>query len=166
MAEYIIRNSLNPHKVVKCGVTFRQVVNKGDEGEPIWLVEVATNEPHKDTGESIKPEFINLLSFDNLDAELEKATSALSAQIDWTPLDVDSRPPFVSSSSPTSYYADIASNIQLVISEALPSAGIDISSIQMTVNGEDVSSELTITGDPYEYKVGWEPFLRVYDTYD
>jgi hypothetical protein len=164
VAEYLIRNSLNPHKVIKCGVTFKHLVSKGDEGEPIWLVEVSTNELDK-YGNSIPPEFINLLSFDNLDNELEKVTSIISAKIDWETLDEDTRPPFVSSSFPSSYYADIASNIELIISEMLPSAGIDIDSIHMTVNGYDVTSELTITGDPYEYQVKWEPFLRIYDTY-
>ena len=36
-------------------------------------------------------------------------------------------------------------------------------SIQMTINDFDVTSELEIVGDPYEYTIKWNPFMRVYN---
>ena len=45
----------------------------------------------------------------------------------------------------------------------MPSAGIDIDSITMTVNGFDVTNELEIIGDPFDYSITWRPFLRIFD---
>ncbi len=161
MAQFLIRNSLNPQKVVKCGITFEQVTPKDYEGEPIWVVELATDEPHKNGG-SIPPEFINLTSLDNLDEEVEKAVEIISAKIDWTPLEVDLRPPFVESCYPSSYETSIETILKIVLKDVLPSAGIDINSITMTINDFNVLPELEITGDPYEYTLKWSPFMRVY----
>lgn len=167
MAQFIVRNSLNPSKAVRFGVTFEQLVPKGGEGEPIWVAEVATAEPHKDGG-GIPPEFINLVSLDHLDAEIEKVVETISAQIDWTPLDEDLRPPFVLSCYPTSYEVDIESFIEIVIKDNLPAAGIDISSINMVITADgvdfDVTPELEIKGDPFLYTVKWVPEIRIYDT--
>jgi hypothetical protein len=161
MAQFLIRNSLNPQKVVNCGITFEQVTAKGSySGEPIWVIELATDEPHKDGG-SIPPEFINLTSLDNLDEEIEKAVEIISAKIDWTPLEEDLRAPFVESCYPSTYEIDIDSSVEIVLKELLPAAGIDISSITMTINDFNVTSELEITGDPYEYTLKWIPFMRV-----
>jgi hypothetical protein len=161
MAQFLVRNSLNPQKVIKCGITFEQLTPKDNEGEPIWIVEIATDEPHKDGGD-INPEFINLTSLNNLDAEIEKAIKIISAKVDWIPLESDLRAPFVESCYPSDYEVDIESYIKIILKELLPSAGIDIDSIQMTVNGFDVTSELEIAGDPYEYTINWKPFMRVY----
>jgi hypothetical protein len=162
MAQFLIRNSLNSQKVVKCGITFEQVTPKNLEGEPIWVVELATDEPHKNGG-SIPPVFINLITLDNLDAEIKQAVETISEQVNWTPLENDERPPFVDSVSPTSYEVDMTAHVEIVIKDLLPSAGIDIDSIQMTINDLDVTDELEITGDPYEYTLKWLPFMKVYE---
>ncbi len=164
MAQFLLRNSLNPQKVVRCGITFTQTVPKGGEGEPIWVVEVATDEPHKDGGD-IPPEFINLTTLDNLDQEVEVAVEIISAKIDWTPLEEDVRAPLVESCSPSEYEASIDSTIKIVIKDLLPAAGIDIDSIQMIINDVDVTGDLEISGDPYEYTVKWIPFMRVLEEY-
>jgi len=161
MAQFLIRNSLNPQKVVSCGITFEQITPRNYEGEPIWVIELATDEPHKDGG-SISPVYINLTSLNNLDEEIEKAVEIISEKIDWTPLEEDLRPPFVESCSPSEYEVDIESRIEIVLKDILPAAGIDISSINMTINDFDVTNELVITGDPYEYTLKWNPFIRVY----
>ncbi|MHA1833668.1 MAG: hypothetical protein ACTSV7_06715 [Candidatus Baldrarchaeia archaeon] len=165
MAVYIIRNSLNPDKVAKLSISYKKQVLKGHEGDPIWIVEVSTLELDQ-SGNSITPEYIYLTSLDNLDEEVERVSEIVSGQIDWTPLADDHRAPYVVSHSPTettdvSIESDVVANIK----ESLPSAGIDMSSVNITVNGYDVTSESRITGDPYEYRVEWQPFLRVYDTY-
>ena len=69
MAYFQVRNSLNPSKVIVCGVTYTQVVPKGNEGEAIWVIQVATDEPHKDTGEAIPPHFIHQTDEGSLDLE-------------------------------------------------------------------------------------------------
>jgi len=161
MAQFLVRNVLNPQKVIKCGITFEQITPKNREGESIWVVEIATDEPHKDGG-GIPPEFINLTSLDNLDAEIEEAIKAISVQVDWTPLESDPRAPVVEECYPSDYEVSIESRVKIVLKELLPAAGIDIDSIQMTVNDSDVTSELEITGDPFEYTLKWNPFMRVY----
>lgn len=168
MAQFIIRNSLNPSKVVRLGATFEQLVVKGSEGDHLWLVEVATDEPHKNGGE-IPPEFINLTSLDNLDEEMQKVIEIISNKIDWTPLEEDIRPPIVESCHPSDYTTSIETNIAIVLKDLLPATGIDVDSIEMIITTDDkdfnVTSELEITGDPYEYIIGWKPFMRVYDEY-
>lgn len=167
MADYLLRNSLNPNKVVKCTITFRQIVNKGEEGEPVWLIEIGTVEPHKDGG-SISPVFVHYHSSQNIDEAIKEATETIAAQVDWETLLDDKRPPFVSYNSPIDedQSVDIYSNIVIDITDLVPTAGIDIDSIEMTVNGFDVTNELTVSGDPFEYRVIWKPFLRILDYYD
>jgi hypothetical protein len=169
MSEFLLRNSLNPNKVVQCTISFRQLVAKGDEGEPVWLVEIGTLEPHKTTAsgyKNIDPVFIHYTSSINLDAAIKEATETIAAQVDWEPLDEDLRPPFVSYSSPIDgEVVGIYSDVIIDIKDVLPAAGIDIDSITMSVNGFDVTSEIDIDGDPYEYRIRWVPFKRVLDTY-
>lgn len=166
MARYILRNSLNPHKAVECAITFRQVTSKNQDGEPIWVLEVGTAEPHKDGG-VIRPVFINLRSLDNLDEEIAKATGTIAAQVDWLPLDPDIRGPVAYYNYPEDGAQSVGLNatVEVVLKDILPSEGIDISSIEMTVNGFDVTNELSIDGNVFEYRIKWNPFLRVPDTY-
>jgi hypothetical protein len=164
MAQYLLRNSLNPGKVVACSVSFRQLVNKGEEGEPVWLVEIRTLEPHKDGG-SIPPEYIHYTSDQNLDVAIRKATQRVASKIDWTPLTKDIRPPSVIDYRPKSSVVSIYSDVMVEIKDNLPAAGIDPDSITMTINGLDVTDELKLIGDPYNYKVMWQPKIRVLDYY-
>ena len=165
MTDFLLRNSLNPYKVVNCTITFRKITNKGEEGQPVWLVQIATLEPHKDGGE-IPPVFIHYTSSDNLDEAIREATTAIAAQVDWEPLLEDVRSPFVTVSSPTEgEEVSIYSNVAVIIKALLPAAGIDLSSIEMTVNGFHVTSEIEVSGDPSEYTVEWKPLMRDLDTY-
>ncbi len=165
MAEYLIRNSLNPGKVVSCTITFRQLIAKGDEGEPVWVVEIGTMEPHKNGGE-IPTAYIHYTSSTNLDEAIKEATEGIADQVDWEPLTLDLRPPFVISSEPASddTAVDIQSYVVVDIKDILPAAGIDPTSIEVIVNDIDVSSEISIDGDPYRYRVKWGPSIRVLET--
>lgn len=168
MARFFVRNSLNPSKVVRFDLTFEQIVIKGMEGEPFWVVEVDTTEPSV-SGTVITPEYIHLRTLDNLDEEIEGVVNNICAQIDWSPALDDTEGPFVSDHFPTGTEdVDIDSRVVIKISEALPSAGIDISSISATLDGFDITTELIIDGDPYEYEVAWKPkpSLIIYDTYE
>jgi len=97
----------------------------------------------------------------NIDAEIKKAASVIASKVDWEPLVNDPESPYVDSVYPSEYLMDIDDNIFFTLKEDLPSAGIDIDSIGMTINGVDVSSELIITGDPYLYDVMWAPSVRI-----
>jgi hypothetical protein len=145
-------------------ITYRQVVPKGEEGEAVWVIEVATTASGIHS-EVIPSEFIHATDLNYLEDEITEAVERLSAQIDWSPLIDDNRNPYVDSVLPSDYEVPLETSVEVVIKDPLPSAGIDISSITMTVDGFDVTSELDISGDPYEYKVKWSPFLRVTDEY-
>lgn len=166
MADYILRNSLNPAKVVGCTITFRQLVNKGEDGELVWLIEIATAEPHKDGG-TIPPVFIHYTSSNNLDDAIREATQTIAKQVDWLPLNTDLRPPFVTYSHPTpiQHVVDIHSSVIVDIRDILPAAGIDPDSIEVIINDMDVTEDIDLEGDPYQYRIIWNPKVRVYDYY-
>ncbi len=166
MAEYILRNSLNPDRVVKCSITFRKLTNKDGEGEPVWLIQIATDEPHKDGGD-ITPVFIHLATLNNVDSEINEATEKIASQVDWGVLKEDTRAPIVSIVEPVGYMGnvDIMSNVVFDVEDLLPATGVDMDSIKVLINGMDVTGEVDITGDPYCYKVIWKPFKRVFDYY-
>ena len=166
MAYFQVRNSLNPSKLIVCGITYKQVVPKNNEGEAIWVIEVATDEPHITTSGIIPSHYINITDELNLDLEVEKAVAEISKQVDWEPLAADTRPPFVNSVYPDTYTQKIHENVFIGIIDLHPSYGIDIDSIEMTVNGIDVTNDLRITGDEYEYNVEWRPPSRVYSQID
>lgn len=162
MAYFQVRNSLNPSKVIVCGITYKQVVPTNNEGEAVWVIEIATDEPHVTTSGVISPYFITVTDELDLDLEIEKAIAEISKQVDWEPLAEDTRPPFVTEVHPDTYIQQIHENVMVNIVDLHPSVGIDLNSIEMTVNGIDVTSELRITGDEYEYQVEWRPPSRVY----
>lgn len=166
MAEYTLRNSLNPNKVVKCSITFRKLTNKDERAEPVWLIHIDTDEPHKNGG-IITPVFIQLANSDNLDLEINHATERIAEQVDWGELQEDLRSPIISIIEPNNDLENISIESKVIfdIEELLPSAGIDLDSITMSVNGTDVTEELDISGDPYQYRVIWKPFKRVLDYY-
>jgi len=165
MATYTIRNTLNPGKVVSCTITFRSITNKGEDGESVWLVEINTVEPHKDGG-IIPTVSVHVVTLNNIDEEVKKATEHIASQINWNPTIGDETPPNVIDSSPSNNsVVGINSDVWLDIKESLPSAGIDINNIRVVVNGVDVTNQIDVDGDPYLYRIRWKPIIRVYDYY-
>jgi hypothetical protein len=63
----------------------------------------------------------------------------------------------------------IGSNISLVLKDYLPSAGIDLSNAKVVLNNSmtdfDITSEVQVEGDPYEYTIRWNTPMRVYSRY-
>lgn len=165
MADFIVRNSLNPYKSVRFSITLQQQVLKNSEGEPIWAVEINTLEPDIN-GNQFKSKFIHLRTLENLDKEIEKVVSELCGQIDWSPLLTDRRAPYVDSYTPEEIFGvGIDSSVKIVIKESIPATGIDINSISVTFDGADITDEITITGDPYEYTLKWKPSTIVYEAH-
>ena len=164
MAYFTVRNSLNPHKAITCGITYKQLVNKNNQdGELIWVLEVATDEPHATTSGTIPPYYIHLTSEVDLDLEIEKAIAAISAQVNWDPIEGDTRAPFINSVYPTTYIAKITDSVEVSIIDLHPSEGIDKNSIQMFVNDIEVTDDLVIDGDEYNYIVKWNPPSTVFE---
>jgi len=171
MAEFYVRNSLNYNKAVKFNITLRYYVLKGVEGEHMWTLEIGTTYPDIN-GDPISPKRISNISANNFDEIIESGVAELCAKIDWSPLVVDRKPPFVDSVSPADGETDasINSNINMFLKDKLPSAGMDLSDMKIVLNNSmvdfDITGEVDIDGDPYEYYLIWRPPLRVYNTYD
>lgn len=165
MAQFLVRNPLNPSKAVSFGITYRQLVDVNDRSrELIWVLEIATDETTV-SGLPIQHEFIHLTNLNDMDDAVKAAVERISAQINWQPLSPDTRAPIIEEVSPSTYIAEMYDNIKFKLIDLNPSAGIDLSSIQVLINEIDVSSELLINGDEYGCYVEWRPKIRVFDYY-
>lgn len=167
MAYFHVRDSLNPYKVVKFSITLNQYALKGWAGDNVWTAEINTLEPSTTvSGGEMRSRFIHLRTLENLDEEIEKVANDMCQEIDWQPRIQDVYSPYIEDYFPSrnATNVDIDSRVSITVKESLPSAGININSIEATVNGVDVTSELQTTGNPYEYTIKWKPSLVVRET--
>ena len=170
MTELYVNNSLNLTKSVKFNITLRYFVPKGERGDHKWILEIGTT--HLDiNGDPIQSKKIHNISAENLDTIIEEALSSMCSQIDWSPFVLDKEAPYVDTIYPEDETTvSIGANIYMKIKEKLPAAGIDLSDLKVIINNSmtdiDITSQVDIKGDPYEYELTWTPPLRVYDTYD
>lgn len=169
MAELYIQNSLNYNKAVKFNITLRHFVVKGEKGDQKWILEIGTT--HKDkNGNTIPSKKIYNVSANNLDEVIEENLATLASGIDWLPLIDDKEPPYIYNFSPSGDNVLIGSSVNVTIKEVLPSAGIDLSNMKVTLNNSmvdfDITNEVNISGDPYEYNLKWNPTTRIYKRYN
>lgn len=170
MAEFFVHNSLSRSKAVKFNMTLRYFVVKDEEGEHMWTLEIGTKYPDKD-GNTLPSKRIHRVNVLTLDEAIEDAVAELCSQIDWEPLADDVEPPYVAYNSITDgATVPIDSFMQLVIQDELLSAGIDLSDMKVIINNSmvdfDITDEVTIEGDPYEYKLEWRPPMIVKSRYE
>jgi len=170
MAEFFVHNSLNPNKSVKFNITLRYFVIRNEEGEHMWTLEIGTT--HTDiNGDNISAARAHNISVSNFNDVIEDALVGLCAQIDWSPLSNDRTPPYVDMAVPADgTTVSIESSVHIKLKDKLPSSGIDLSSAKIILHAGvtdfDITSEVTIDGDPYEYDLYWSPALRIYRRYD
>ena len=168
MADLYVSNSLS-NLTVKFTITLRYFVLKGEEGDHRWVFEIGTT--HRDiNGDIIPSRKVNLLSHNNLDEVIEDNLAVLCTQIDWSPFVGDNDPPYTSHFSPVGDDVEIGSNVHFTLKEQTPAAGIDISSVKVYFDNGlkefDITNEVIVTGDPYEYSFEWEPAKRIYSRYN
>jgi hypothetical protein len=149
-------------------MTLRYFVVKGEEGEHMWVLEIGTS--HVGIGGAkISSRKIHNVNVDNLDQIIEENLAILASQIDWGNLLSDNDPPYLNNFLPAGENVEIGSNVSFTLKEQLPAAGIDISSIKVFFNNGavefDISNDIRISGDPYEYTIEWEPDDRIYSRY-
>ena len=160
MSEIFVRNSLNSKKPVKFNFAIRKFVDKLSEGEELWVLEVGTLTPDTN-GDPIPPYYVHNIAEKNVEDEVDKAISSMCALIDWTVLEDDNDPPYITYFSPEGEAIDITSYVEFGLKDDLPSSGMDLSDMKVTLNnGEvdfDITSELIVKGDPYEYTFKWIP---------
>ena len=151
-------------------MTLRYFVIKGERGEHMWTFELGTT--HESASGGLIPSArVHNIDVDNLDEAIENAVSELCAYIDWAPYVEDKEAPYVYSNTPgDGLTVGINSNVYATLKETLPAAGIDLSNMRVVINNSmediDITSEVTVTGNPYIYELYWKTPLRVYDTYD
>jgi hypothetical protein len=171
MTELFVTNSLNYHKTVKFNLTLRYFVIKGERGEHMWTLELATTHAAAD-GSVIPSKKIHWLNGAvDLDEVIENSLAELCTYIDWTPYLKDLEAPNVISTIPENdTTVSIRSNVYINLKDYIPSAGIDLSEMKVILNNGtqdiEITEEVEITGDPYEYQLFWKPPIRVEDTYD
>jgi hypothetical protein len=169
MAEFWVGHSLNPHKAVKFNITLRYFVVAREGGEHMWVLEIGTTYPDA-SGNPIVAKKIHPVSANNLDEVIEDAVSELCAQIDWSPFVEDKYAPIVEDVIPVGSDVGMGNDVRFTLTDELPAAGIDLSNIKVFLHNSmtefDITSEVQVTGDPYQYEFKWSPQLRVYSTYD
>jgi len=152
------------------------------EGDVIWILEVGTWE-NDINGDHIPDQKIKLATLSNIDALIHKTIREMCVYVDWGTLRPDTEDPYVYWYLPndgtldletpaTVSGADLSTDIYFKLTEHLPSIGIDMSTIEMEItvsgtdptkvwNTEDISSEIEITGTPYDLQVYWSPPVRI-----
>jgi len=171
MAEFYVTNSLNLNKAVKFNITLRYFVLLGEKGDHKWVLEIGTTHPDIN-GDRIIAKKTHNISAENLDQVIQEGVAELCSQVDWSPLVQDKIKPYVDSSTPEDGDTDVSiwTDVYITIKDNLPSAGIDLSNMTITLNNSmetlDITNEVVITGDPYEFNLRWTPPLRVFDTYE
>ena len=171
MADIFVRHVLNFDKSVKFTITVRDFIDTSSEGDNIWTLEIGTLETDLQ-GDNIIPERLHVIAPEdtNLDLIIEKGLAQLASQIDWAPLVVDKEAPSLIDISPSGDNVSIYSNMYVKIKDAIPSAGIDLSNMKVTLhNGvEDfnITDDVKIEGGPFEYELKWSPSTRVLTKYE
>lgn len=107
------------------------------EGDGVWILTLSTNENDVD-GNPIPTEFVNIVSEDTVHIELEAALGRIGSKVDWGNISSDDRPPrLVELNPPLTQTEDvpISSNIKMRIQDRLPSSGLDLSTLNVRLNG-------------------------------
>jgi len=175
MVVFYLRNSLIPDgKIVPVTVALNLVSVKGTkttvtgtgfpnladpEGDGIWLLTLSTTELDS-AGEVIDDEIINVVSKDTVHDEIEAALGRIGSQVVWGTTLPDNRPPRLVELTPpltqttnVSIFTDIIARIE----DPLPAAGIDLSTLNMSLTflGEEfpiVTSGVAEPGEDVEFR--------------
>lgn len=129
------------------------------EGDQAWVLIAATTEPDAD-GNPIAAEYINVVSTGTVHLELEAALGRIGSQVDWGTILEDNRPPRLLEITPSlDQVTDvpITSNIVVRLQEPLPAAGIDLSTVQMTLNGFDITDDVELRGNIFDLTLIYRP---------
>lgn len=158
MAELFVKHTLNPRKVSKFNLALRNFVLKGEEAKHTWVLEIGTTTLTA-SGTKIPPHYVHNVTESTIENEIEKAISHMCSLIDWADFDEDKYPPILTSYLPKGVDVPINNPVRFIITEESPSSGIDLSNMKVTLNTGgfdfDITSEVEIKGDPYEYIISW-----------
>ncbi len=129
------------------------------EGDGSWILIAATTEPDIN-GDPIDPEFVNVVTTGTVHLEIEAALGRIGNQIDWGVISPDTRPPHLVEITPAldqTTDVSIFSNIIIRLQDAVPAAGIDLSTLKVKVNNFDVTSDLELRGNIFDLTAIYRP---------
>ena len=165
MAEVFVRNPLNQSQLITISVSMRQIIYKTPDpeysGEPIWVLEGVTLAKDCE-GNLLSPEYTHLRSHLTFDEEVNSLVNRLASKICWESL-TDFTPPYITSISPFNLQEDvpvtttISINLKDGFEKEVASAGINKNAIKLFVKGYDVSSLISVDGNPWNYNVSFTP---------
>jgi len=172
MSVILVKNSLNSSMTVRMDVNIHQLYKAAGEVNPVWLLGVETTATTV-SGFSIRPAFADVVySADNVDSFIADSISKIASQVDWGELEADSDPPYVSETVPKDIDGSvpIESNVYIDIKDNIPSAGIDLTNLNVKINNGtkefDITNDCSIDGNPFSYTIKWSPKFRNYCTYN
>jgi hypothetical protein len=148
MADIFIQNLRNPDQTITATVTIRRLINQDTTlGHGVWALQITTSQLTTD-GSLIPPVIREVISYDDLTSVIGDMINEMSAQVPWDYL-ADSEPPIIGKHFPTDNDTNVSveTSIQIWISENIPSAGLDLSSIRVKVKGFDLTNQLLVEGD-------------------
>lgn len=128
------------------------------EGDQIWTMVVSPprDELDKDTNQPIPPQIVNIVSEDTLHLEIEAALGRIGSRINWPSILEDKSPPQLFSIEPPldqNTNVSIWTNNVIRIKEPLPAAGLDLSTLNMKLNGLPViTSGIAELGENVEFR--------------
>ena len=169
MAHIFVKNSLSELKAAMVDINFVKSVTTSSKGDNIYLLTAGTTYP-TNSGSGVSLTYIDKVSdYTNLDYAVDTVVSKIASQIDWLPLSLDTESPHIEGYGPVGSTASIASNIYIEVRDDMPSAGIDLSNMQVILSTEgssfDITDECVVNGDPLFYKIFWSPPIRVQQLY-
>lgn len=154
------------------------------EGDEVWILEIGTYELDT-TASGIPTRKIHLTSLSDVDREIQETVEDMCQLIEWDPLKTDAQPPYVywylpndgeieAANEVTVEDVPITTQVYFKIRDSLPATGIDYSSVDVELevyapDGTpfqfDITSEVDLSGSPYDLQLYWHPLVRVWDEY-
>lgn len=167
MAEVLVQNMRNPDEVISVMVTLKQMIIATDGSmDRKWVLEASTNSTDAN-GDLVYPEVMYLSNRDTLSDDIQDLISNLCAKVGWT-YEPDYDPPQIIGHWPLADDDNVPVTTDIVINlaEPPPSAGIDLSSIKLTVKGFDLTDQATIKGDIHSCSIVVTPGTRYQSAVD
>jgi len=154
------------------------------EGDEVWILEIGTYELDTN-GDEIPTRKIHLATLSDVDREIQETVEDMCQLIDWDPLKTDAQPPYVywylpndgeieAANEVTVEDVAITTQVYFKIRDSLPATGIDYSSVEVELEVYapdstpfqfDITSEVELSGSPYDLQIRWNPPTRVWDEY-
>jgi len=154
------------------------------EGDEVWILEIGTYELDTN-GDEIPTRKIHLATLSDIDREIQETVEDMCQLIDWDPLKTDAQPPYVywylpndgeieAANEVTVEDVVITTQVYFKIRDSLPATGINYSSVDVELevyapDGTpfqfDITSEVELSGSPYDLQIRWNPPVRVWDEY-